>query len=182
MIRPEIHATRVLLSICSLLLSVYCLIPTAFAQNASATLSGTVEDQNGGVVAGASVTIINVGTRLQREAVTNDQGGFTVPLLPPSTYTIRVRRDGFAPIEVQNVVLNVGDNKAIQIQLKAGDVNAQVTVDSDAEAVRTDGSVGTVVNQQFVSSILLNGRTLQPLLQLTPGVVLTTINNGGTTT
>jgi hypothetical protein len=94
-------------------------------------------------------------------------------LLPPSTYIINTRRDGFSPVEVRDVVLNVGDQKALQIQLRAGDVNAQVTVDSDAEAIRTDGSVGTVVDRRLVANMPLNGRTVQSLIQLTPGVVLT---------
>src|SRR5215470_6383959 len=75
-------------------------------QSATATLSGTVTDQNGAVVPGALVIVLNVGTRLQREAVTGEQGSFTIPLLPPSRYTVTVRRVDFAPVEVQEVVLN----------------------------------------------------------------------------
>ena len=151
------------------------------AQSASATLSGTIEDQNGAIVPDVSVVIQNVGTSLKRETTTSDQGFFTIPLLPPGTYTVMVRREGFTPLQVQNVVLNVGDNKALQIQLKAGDVNAQVTIDSNAETIRTDGSVGTVVDQQFVANIPLNGRSLQSLISLTPGVVFTPVPNAGTT-
>jgi hypothetical protein len=88
-----------------------------------------------------------------------------------------VERQGFSPVEVPDVVLNVGDNKSLQIQLKAGDVNAQVTIDSEAETVRTDGSVGTVVDRKFVANMPLNGRSLQALIQLTPGVVLTSTNS-----
>src|ERR1051325_6545354 len=125
----------------------------AVGQSASATLSGTVEDQSGAVIPNASVTIENVGTSLRRQTTTNGNGHFTLPLLPPATYTLRIDSQGFSPVQVNDVVLNVGDNKALQIQLKAGDVNAQVTIDSDAETVRTDGSVGTVVNRQFVANM-----------------------------
>src|SRR6478672_8265120 len=62
------------------------------AQSTSATLTGTVEDQNGAIIVGASVTVLNINTRLQREATTNEQGYFIVALLPPSTYTVTVRR------------------------------------------------------------------------------------------
>ncbi len=171
--RPLSRAFRSFLLL-SLLLLTFAL---ADAQSASATLSGTVTDQNGAIVPGAIVIVMNAGTRLQRETTTSDEGYFTVPLLPPSTYTVTVRRDGFAPVEVQNVVLNVGDQKALQIQLKAGDVNATVTIDSTAEMVRTDGSVGTVVDRQFVANIPLNGRSFQSLITLTPGVVLTASPN-----
>jgi hypothetical protein len=144
----------------------------ARAQSATATLSGTVEDEKGAVITGANITITNVATASRRTTTTNEQGGFTVPLLPPSKYIVRVDRDGFAPLEVPAVVLNVGDQKALQIQLKAGDVNAQVTVDSSAEAIRTDAAVSTVVDRQFVGNLPLSGRSLNALLELTPGVTL----------
>ena len=154
------------------LLTAFCLLPTAFGQSSTATLSGEVVDQNGAVIPGALVKIINPATAFGRETTSSDAGAYTFPLLPPGTYQVTVQRDGFSPVRVENVVLNVGDQKSLQIQLKAGDVNATVTVDSNAEAVRTDGSVGTVVDRKFVANIPLNGRSLQGLIQLTPGVVL----------
>jgi Carboxypeptidase regulatory-like domain/TonB-dependent Receptor Plug Domain len=157
------------------LLVLLCLsvLVIAHAQSSSSTLSGTIVDQNGAAIPGATVTLTNTANGLQRQTTTNGDGSFTIPLLPPSTYMLLVEQQGFASAKVSDVVLNVGDQKALQIQLKAGDVNAQVTVDSNAETLRTDGSVGTVVNRQFVANIPLNGRSLQALIQLTPGVVLT---------
>src|ERR1051325_10676263 len=152
----------------------------ASAQSATATLSGTIEDEHGGVIPSVNVTLTNKDTQLGREAITSDQGYFVIPLLPPGNYTLRAQAQGFAPVQFPNIVLNVGDNKALNIQLKAGDGNAQVTIDSDVDTVRTDGSVGTVINRQFVSNMPLNGRSLQALIQLTPGVVLT--SNKGTST
>src|SRR5260221_79393 len=76
----------------------------AYGQSSTATLSGTVEDQNGAIIPGATVTLVNRATGLQRETVTNDQGSFTIPLLQPSTYSVTVRREGFAPAQIQNVV------------------------------------------------------------------------------
>lgn len=153
-----------------ILLPGFCLLPSVRGQSASATLSGNIEDQNGAVVPGVRVTVMNIATGLKRETLTNDSGLFTVPLLPPGTYNVKTEREGFSPLETRDVVLNVGDQKALRIQLKAGDVNAQVIVNSDAETVRTDGSVGTVVDRQFVANIPLNGRSFQSLLTLTPGV------------
>src|SRR5262245_31574315 len=97
-----------------LLPTAYCLLPTVFAQLATATLSGTVVDQSGAVVPGVAITVLNTGTSLQRQATTNSDGYFTVPLLSPGTYMISARRDGFAPLEIPNMVLNVGDQKALQ--------------------------------------------------------------------
>lgn len=149
----------------------FIFIPT-FAQSSTATLSGTVEDQNGAPIPTVSVTVENVGTRIKREVTTNENGYFTMPLLQPGEYTLLVRRDGFASVQIPTVILNVGDQKSLQIAMKVGDVNAAVEVRSDASTVRTDGSVGTVIDRQFVENIPLNGRSFQSLLELTPGVVL----------
>ena len=147
-------------------------LPVA-AQSSTATLSGTVEDEQGAVIPGAAITILNPSTALQRQATTNDEGSFTVTLLQPGTYTVTVRREGFAPIEVKNVVLNVGDQKALKIELKAGDVTAEVQVTTDAPLIDTSTAVATVVDRQFVGNLPLNGRSFQSLILLTPGVVQT---------
>ena len=161
-----------------LLLFALCTLPFALAnaQSATATLSGTVVDQNGAVVAGASITITNTATGLSRQTTTNDEGSFTVPLLQPSTYTVSAEREGFAPLRVENVVLNVGDQKALRIQLKAGDVNATVQVTSEAPLINESPAVSTTVDRRFVGNLPLNARSFQSLILLTPGVVVTATN------
>src|ERR1051325_4414997 len=182
MIHRHAFLVRIVRTAFLFLLTTLCLLPSVHGQSATATLSGTIEDTNGAIIPGVAVTVTNTATAMERKTVTSEQGYFTVPLLPPGAYTVRAERDGFAPVEARDVVLNVGDQKSLQMQLKAGDVNAQVTVDSDAETVRTDGSVGSVVDRQFLANIPLNGRSLQALIQLTPGVVLTPINTNGSAT
>src|SRR3989441_2318474 len=118
----------------TLLLLALCALPfaVAHAQSSTATLSGTVTDPNNAVVPGAHVTATNNGTGLKREATTSGSGTFTIPLLPPSTYTVLVENQGFTPAEIKDVTLNVGDNVALNIQLKIGQVGATVDVKSDA--------------------------------------------------
>jgi len=146
---------------------------TAHAQSTTATLSGTVVDQNGAVVPGATVTVINAATAQQRQTTTGDKGDFVVPLLPPATYTIRVERQGFALAEVSNVILNVGDQKSIEIPLKAGNISETVKITNEAPLINDSPAVGTVVDRQFVGNLPLNGRSFQSLITLTPGTVLT---------
>src|SRR5690242_19950582 len=124
-----------------------CLLLTSLAtisfraQGPNATLQGTVQDEQGGIVSGATVTISDLAKGLNRTAVTNADGYFTVPFLPASSYTITVERQGFAKIQINNYVLNVGDQKNISIQLKVGAPDAPiVNVDaSDVIEARTDG-------------------------------------------
>ena len=176
--RPFVLST--LLFACSLL--VLCALPSAaHGQSATATLSGTVVDQNGAVVPSAEITVENISTALKRQATTNDQGDFTIVLLPPATYTVTAQRTGFAPLRIENVVLNVGDQKSLQIQLKAGNVSEMVKVTADAPLINESPAVGTTVDRQFVENIPLNGRSFQTLIALAPGVVVTktTFNEQG---
>ncbi len=157
---------------------VVCLYIHAGAQSATATLSGTVEDAAGAIVPGANVTVENIATRLRRQAKSNESGSYTVPLLPPGEYIVTVESQGFAPVQINKVVLNVGDQKALQIQLKAGDVNATVQVTNEPELISESPAVGTVVDRQFVANIPLNGRSFQSLITLTPGIVVTPAPSG----
>src|SRR5882724_11068995 len=102
------------------LLLALCSLPFALAraQNASATLSGTVVDPNGAVIPGANITVTNISTGLSRETTTNDQGYFTVPLLSPSSYSVTARHEGFYVARIPTVVLNVGDEKSLKVELK----------------------------------------------------------------
>jgi len=144
------------------------------AQTASATLSGTVVDQDNAVVPGVQITITNTATGLKREAQTNDGGHFTIPLLPPSSYVVRVEHAGFAPVQIPDLVLNVNDNRSLQIQLKVAQVSGEtVTVSADANTIREDPAVATVINRRFVENLPLNGRSFQALINLSPGVVAT---------
>jgi Carboxypeptidase regulatory-like domain/TonB dependent receptor/TonB-dependent Receptor Plug Domain len=163
-----VHVLR--LSAFCLLLFAFCLRPSAYGQSATATLSGTIEDQNGAVIPGATVTAVNTATTLERRTTTNSSGNYTIPLLPPGTYVVRVEVQGFAPVRVDNVVLNVGDQKALTIPLKAGNISEMVKITADAPLVNESPAVGTVVDRQFVANIPLNGRSFQSLITLTPGV------------
>jgi hypothetical protein len=159
----------------SLLLAVLTLFTwaTTLAQSTTATLSGTVVDANGAVIAGANITISNTATGFERKAVTSDEGSFAIPLLPPSNYTLTVNRDGFAPAEIQNVILNVNDSRSLLITLKVGQVGAAVEVTSEAPLIDDSPAVGTTVDRTFVANLPLNGRSFQSLITLTPGVVIT---------
>jgi Carboxypeptidase regulatory-like domain/TonB dependent receptor/TonB-dependent Receptor Plug Domain len=143
----------------------------ALGQSATATLSGAVVDEKSSVVAGAKVTISSAATGLQRQITTNSEGYFTFPLLPPGAYSVRVEREGFAPVEAREIVLNVNDQRSLQIQLRVGNVNETVQVTSEAPLISESPAVSTVVDQKFVANTALNGRSFQDLILLTPGVV-----------
>ena len=151
-------------------------VPAARAQSPAATLGGTVLDEQGAVVPAVEITVLNLSTAVQRHAATDGAGAFVVPLLPPGRYTLTAQRDGFATLEVREIVLNVGDRQALRIRLRVGEVGEYVTVfDAVSSGVEqsASASVSTVVNRQFVENLPLNGRSFQSLFELTPGAVLT---------
>src|SRR5260370_39176596 len=89
---PSAHG---LLSTCLFLVIALYPLLTVSAQSATATLSGTVEDEQRAVVPGANVTVTSTATGLKRQATTNGDGYFTIPLIPPGTYTVRAEHQGF---------------------------------------------------------------------------------------
>jgi hypothetical protein len=157
----------------ALLASVACACG-ALAQSPSATLGGTVFDENGAVVPRVEVTVLNLSTAVERHATTDGEGAFVVPLLPPGRYTLTAQREGFATLEVRNITLSVGDRQGLRIRLRVGEVGETVTVfDALGAGVEQSGGVSTVVNRRFVEHLPLNGRTFQTLFELAPGAVLT---------
>jgi hypothetical protein len=155
---------------------------TVYGQGTTATLSGTVTDQNDAVVPGVNVAVISLAQGFQRSAITNREGEFVVPLLPPGTYTVKAEREGFTTAEVPDVVLNVNDQVKLNISLKIGSLSSSsVDVLSTPPLLDQSPAVGTTVDQQFVGNLPLNGRSFQQLITLSPGVVLTktSINEQG---
>ena len=153
------------------------------AQSPTATLTGTVTDQNDAVIPGVNIGVINIAQGFQRSAVTDEHGAFVVPLLPAGNYTVKAEREGFSPAEARDVILNVNDRVALKIQLKVGNINSQTVDVLDMPALIDESpAVGTTVNRQFVANLPLNGRSFQSLIALTPGVVLvpgSSVNNVG---
>jgi len=161
-------------------LALLLLSSLSFAQSTEATLSGTVEDAQGAVVPGVKVTITNPSTGFERIVTTDGSGSFTIPLLQPGTYELLFERDGFTRVQVPNITLNVNDRKALQVQLKVGSVQAAIDVRADSGLIEETPAVATVIDRQFASNLPLNGRSLQSLISLAPGVVLvsTTLQGG----
>jgi Carboxypeptidase regulatory-like domain/TonB dependent receptor/TonB-dependent Receptor Plug Domain len=151
-------------------------LPTiAFAQSSTATLSGTVEDQVGAMIPGASLALVNASQESQRLTTTDAEGKFIFPLVPAGKYSLSVTKEGFAPANLKEVILNVNDQKSLRISLGLGKVTQTIEVESTS-LIDQSPSVSTLVDQQFIKNLPLNGRSFQQLIALTPGFVLTKTN------
>src|ERR1044072_1192008 len=103
----------------SILISICLLAPcAAMAQGAAGQLSGTIADPTGARLAGASVTVTSLDTSLQRQTVTNESGDFTVQLLPPGQYTVKVTAQGFKSTVLERVVINITQTTTLDLALE----------------------------------------------------------------
>lgn len=152
--------------------SLFLLTCATMAQSPNATVTGRVVDPSNGIVVGAKVEIVNSETGFTYATETNGEGIYTVPSLRPGIYRIEVSKPGFKTLLKPDIVLHVQDVAAINFSLPLGSVAETVTVQAGAPLLNTtDGSVGTVVDHNFVEDMPLNGRSFQDLILLAPGVV-----------
>jgi hypothetical protein len=154
----------------SLLLFVLWLTSGVIAWAQTAQVTGRVSDASGAVVPGAQITLTNQATGSKRETVANDEGYYTVPLLPPGTYEINVTASGFRAVVQSGVVLNVEQVARLDFTLQPGAVNETVNITSDAPLLnRETSSVGQVIDNKTVVTLPLNGRNYAQLATLAPG-------------
>ncbi|MDR3726370.1 MAG: TonB-dependent receptor [Terracidiphilus sp.] len=142
------------------------------AQAVTADVVGTVTDNNGALLPGAKITIVNADTQLTRTTVSGSAGEYSFTLLPPGAYTVRVTLTGFKAKEVRSVKIGAGDRAREDAQLEIGAATETVTVTGEsAAALQTDSStVQDVVSEQTVQDMPLNGRNLAGAVQLAAGV------------
>lgn len=143
------------------------------AQSTSATLAGDVIDPSGAVIAGAEVVVTLPITGQRRTTTTTGDGRFAFAGLDPGTYEIEAVAPGFAPSRLERVIVNVSDQRRLRLRLELAGAEERVTVVAGPRAVSDVPVVSTVIDRTFVENIPLNGRSLQTLIGLTPGVVFT---------
>ncbi|HLI76775.1 MAG TPA: carboxypeptidase regulatory-like domain-containing protein, partial [Acidobacteriaceae bacterium] len=144
----------------------------AHAQS-TATLTGVVTDPTGATVPGATVKIHGLQTGLDRTLETDSGGVYTAASLQPGEYSVSISAQGFGPFLVGKVTLLVDQRTAVDAKLTLGSAAQTVEVESAAPLMDTDTiTVGSVIDQQTVQNIPLNGRHFLDLTNLTPGTVV----------
>jgi hypothetical protein len=145
------------------------------AQNAE--LSGLVTDPSSLAVPGARVVVQSADTGATRTVSSNQQGEYSVPALLPGPYNITIEANGFKTVHENGVVVEVDQRARLDFALTVGSNADTITVQGSAPLLNTsDASVSTLIRNQFVENMPLNGRSFSSLIDLTPGVVLTSAN------
>ncbi|HWS85535.1 MAG TPA: TonB-dependent receptor [Pyrinomonadaceae bacterium] len=156
---------------------------SAFAQTTSSEVNGTVKDEAGAAIAGATVRLIDNATKTEVNGTANDDGRFTFANIRPGTYTVVAEQPGFKRQEIQSVKVDVGVPATVNFTLPAGEVTETVTITSaDAQAVinTTNAELSTTVGQRQINDLPLNGRNPLDLAALQPGVAAGAANRSAT--
>ena len=157
-------------NICRAAIFIFCCVPT-WAQVTTGTILGTVRDQSGAAITGATVTITDLAKGTSSQYQTDQTGDFNVPFLIPGTYSVAVAKEGFKRAIEPNVILDVDQKARVDFTLEVGQVSQTLEVYAAAPLVQSESSeLGQVVAQKQVQDLPLNGRNFAQLVDLVPGV------------
>lgn len=146
----------------------FCSSPASHAQAAgTASIQGSVTDSTGAVIPGATVTLTQTGTRVQRTAVSDNNGLYTFPNIPVGTYSVGVRMSGFQTYTQTNIVLEVGSSISVNVKMQVGQTEQKVEVRASGLALQTeDSTFKQTIDSQELTGMPLNGRHMTDLIAL----------------
>ena len=155
-----------------LLLAGVLLLPAPLqAQTATGAIGGAITDGTA-PVPGVTVTVTNIDTGFSRTVTTTENGDFRFPSLPVGHYTVKAELSGFATVTVERVEVRVATTRTLEFTMKPSKVAESVTVTAEVPLIETTPSIGTVVSQEELGSLPLNGRQFANLAVLAPGTLL----------
>jgi carboxypeptidase family protein len=145
--------------------------PTIFGQSqTTGRIAGTVKDQKGAVIRGAEVTITNKATGEARTAATDDEGNYSILLVPPGDYQFSIKATGFKTGLVDNIRVAITETTTVNTDLAVGVAEDSITISAAAPLVQTDGArLGRVVDSRAVAELPLATRNFTQILGLSPG-------------
>ena len=156
------------IALLTLFISISCAL---WAQKDAGVIVGTVRDQSGAVVSGATVTATDAERGTKVVVTTNDSGEYLAGPLRIGHYTVTVEKAGFKKAVEGPIDVNIQDRIAIDIKLAAGAVSETLTVTSEAPQLETETSeLGQLVDQRRINALPLNGRNYAQLALLGTGV------------
>jgi Carboxypeptidase regulatory-like domain/TonB dependent receptor len=142
----------------------------AQAQFDVGSLVGTIRDQSGAAVAGASITATNTATNIESSATSNGSGDYEIPSLHVGVYTISAKATNYAEAVAQNIAISVGSRQRIDLELKVGETQSSVEVSDVALQLETDSSQrGQTITQYQTQALPLVSRNYSDLLGLVTG-------------
>jgi hypothetical protein len=145
-------------------------VAPSYAQFDTAQVSGVIQDNTGGVLPGVDVTLTNIGTNIERRAVTNTDGLYTFANVPVGDYRINATLSGFTPAARTGVRVNAGLNIRVDVQLAIGGLQETIQVQAATTLVDT-GVIGRTVRADQIADTPLSSRRATQVAQLVPGTI-----------
>lgn len=143
-----------------------------FAQFDRSALSGIVADQNGNVVPGVIVKVVQSATGLSRETITRGDGSYVLPALQVGRYVVTFTKPGFRTVRIEDVDQIVGVTRTLNATMIVAENNVEITIrGTDAQLDQTTASLGGRIERKQISELPLNGRNWYSLTALTPGAI-----------
>jgi outer membrane receptor protein involved in Fe transport len=134
-------------------------------------ITGSVTDSSGAVVAGATVNVANSATGVERKVTTNEVGNYNVPFLNPGRYNLTAQLEGFKIASRSGIIVQVGDVVRANFTMEVGAVTETIEVTGGAPLLQTESTaLGTVIDQQRIVDLPLNGRNFLQLVRLSSNV------------
>jgi hypothetical protein len=166
-IQPLLGRGRLLAFTVSVLISA-----PASAQVDTGTILGTVKDQSGGVLPGATVTITHEGQAFTLSAVTREDGSYVFTPIRTGTYAIDVEFQGFKKGVRRGITVGIQQQAVVDFSLQPGGVAEELVVTADAPLLQTGtGTVGETLKSEVIENLPINGRDYTILARLSAGVV-----------
>ena len=164
---PAMHGFRIV----GFFLCLVAATQQGLCQSTFASVNGTVRDQNGAVISGAKIALVNIDSGVQHIAATGSAGVYSIGDIPPGNYSARAPKDCFTTEEKTGLTLQVNQTATPDFRMMVGSHEETVAVASNLSAVdSTTSALGTVITTLLVTNLPLNGRNFTQLLALTPGV------------
>ena len=151
--------------------SLFALFVATISAQTFGEITGEVKDPSGAIALGATVTATNSATNVSRSTVTNDAGIYSFPGLNPGPYQVKVVTPGFETALRTNIDLQVQQTARIDFTLTVGQASQTIEVSANTELLTTENAtVGTVIEQERIVELPLNGRSFFSLVALSPNV------------
>ncbi len=149
------------------------LVPASLqAQSSNGAIQGRVVDASGGGVPGVTLTATNVDTGVSRVVVSGTDGVYRFPSLPVGSYNVSAELSGFGSVNTQNVRVNISTERTLDVTIKPAAVSESITVTAETPLIADSAAIGTVVSQEELEGLPLNGRQFANLASLAPGTSL----------
>src|SRR5215467_2901859 len=174
--RHSAHLRSLLSSLTLLLLGLLLVaiaLPSSLVAQTASTgaVAGTITDQSGAAVAGATVRLTSAATGEVHEVASRQNGSYLAPLLAPGGYQIEVSKSGFKTIVRTGIQVVVTETQTADVVIQVGDVSERVVIRADADILQTEGAaLGNVTDEKMVESLPLVTRNYTQILALSPGV------------